>query len=81
MFLFTYLYMGPDQLLPLASGVATVIGFALIFGRYVLSFARRVLGLSKKDAASLAAATEPAAGVPGEPVTGMTTQPDGDAQR
>lgn len=63
MILFTYLYMGPDQLMPLASGVATVIGFLLIFGRYILGFVRRVLGLSKKEVAPLSAATEPAAGL------------------
>jgi hypothetical protein len=62
MILFTYLYMGPDQLMPLASGIATVVGFVLIFGRYILGFVRRALGLSRKDAAPLSAATEPAAG-------------------
>lgn len=81
MILFTYLYMGPDQLMPLASGIATVIGFVLIFGRYALGFARRVLGLSKKDAASLAAATELSPGVPGEPATGIATQPDSNTHR
>ncbi len=67
MILFTYLYMGPDQLMPLASGVATVIGFLLIFGRYILGFVRRALGLSKKDAAPLSTVTEPAVGVANPP--------------
>ena len=78
--LFTYLYLGPDQLLPLASGVATVIGFLLIFGRYVISFVRRILGLSKKDTASLAAATDPAVGLVNEPLANVTPQSESDTR-
>jgi hypothetical protein len=79
--LFTVLYLGPDQLLPLASGVATVIGFALIFGRYIISFVRRILGLSKKDTAALSAATDPATGMVNEPLATATPQPESDTRR
>ena len=61
MFLYTFLYMGPGQLLPLASAVAAAIGAVLLFGRYFLSLIRRVVGLSPKQSASEMSADEASA--------------------
>lgn len=39
---YVFLYLGPDTILPLASVCGALIGFVLIFWRYIVSFARRV---------------------------------------
>ncbi|HEV3163544.1 MAG TPA: hypothetical protein VGZ22_05850 [Isosphaeraceae bacterium] len=36
-----FAYVGPETLLPLTSGVAGIVGLALVFGRNVVRFAAR----------------------------------------
>jgi hypothetical protein len=42
------LYVGPDQLLPLASILGAIGGAVMIFWRQVVGLARRVAGLLKR---------------------------------
>ena len=43
------LYIGPDQLMPLASALAANGGALMIFWRQVVGVARRVAGLFKRQ--------------------------------
>ena len=43
----TLLYVGPDQVVPAMSVLATILGFIMIFWNKVLSIFRKVLGMSK----------------------------------
>lgn len=43
------LYVGPDQLLPLASILGAIGGAVMIFWRQVVGVARRVAGLLKRS--------------------------------
>ena len=38
-----FLYLGPETILPLASAVAAVVGVVLIFWRYMVSSAKKVV--------------------------------------
>lgn len=40
-------YVGPDQLMPVTSILATVLGFVLIFWNKFLGVVRKIFGLSK----------------------------------
>jgi hypothetical protein len=40
-------YVGPDQLMPVTSILATVLGFVLIFWNKFLGVVRKILGRSK----------------------------------
>jgi hypothetical protein len=43
-------YLGPESIMPLASILAAVLGFILIFWRYIVKFFRKIFGKSKPDA-------------------------------
>lgn len=45
------LYFGPDQVLPVASILATVAGLILIFWNKIVGLVRRISGFSKRSAA------------------------------
>ncbi len=59
------LYVGPDQVMPVASILATVMGFLLIFWGKLLGFFRKILGLGPRHQENK---SEPAPGAtkPGE---------------
>ena len=40
-------YLGPESIMPLASILAAVVGFILIFWRYIVKFFKKILGKSK----------------------------------
>ena len=40
-------YVGPDQMMPVASILVTVLSFVMIFWNKVLGVARRIFGMSK----------------------------------
>jgi hypothetical protein len=40
-------YVGPDQMMPVASILATVMGFVMIFWSKVVGVVRKILGRSK----------------------------------
>jgi hypothetical protein len=40
-------YVGPDQLMPVTSILATVLGFVLIFWNKFLGVVRKIFGMSK----------------------------------
>lgn len=42
------LYVGPDQLLPLASILGAIGGAIMIFWRQVVGFAKRIVGIFKR---------------------------------
>lgn len=44
-------YVGPDQVMPLASILATVLGFLLIFWTKVLTLLRKIAALFKRSGA------------------------------
>jgi hypothetical protein len=44
------LYVGPDQLLPLASILGAIGGAIMIFWRQVVGLARRVAGIFRRSA-------------------------------
>jgi hypothetical protein len=46
LFLLTF-YVGPDQMMPVASILATVMGFIMIFWNKLLGIVRKIFGLSK----------------------------------
>ena len=50
------LYVGPDQVMPVMSILATIAGFFLIFWNKVMSLVRRVLGLKRSASADAAGA-------------------------
>jgi hypothetical protein len=55
-FLLFALYVGPDQMMPVASILATIMGFVMIFWNKVLGIFRRIFGGAKPaadDSASL----------------------------
>ena len=57
------LYVGPDQVMPVMSILATIAGFFLIFWNKVMGLVRRILGLKRSAQPEAApAATNPAAG-------------------
>lgn len=63
LFLFA-LYVGPDQVMPVMSILATIAGFFLIFWNKILGLVRRIFGMKRSaDAApadsSTSAGTEP----------------------
>jgi len=41
------LYVGPDQVVPAMSVLATIMGFIMIFWSKVLTVCRKLLGISK----------------------------------
>ena len=41
--LVTFLYLGPETIMPLASILATVIGVILVFWRFIVGFIKRVV--------------------------------------
>jgi hypothetical protein len=44
----TLAYIGPETVVPVASGIAAVTGVLMMWGRGLLGFARSVLRLSRK---------------------------------
>lgn len=57
------LYLGPDSMLPLASMLAAVAGFFLIFWRYITKFVKKVFRwiMRKPEETSPPAVSEPTA--------------------
>ena len=43
-----FLYVGPDQLMPLTSVLGAIGGAVMIFWRQVSAFGRRVIGMFKR---------------------------------
>ncbi len=52
-------YVGPDQMMPVASILATVMGFIMIFWNKVLGVIRRIFGWSKPSEADNSAPQSP----------------------
>ena len=50
------LYVGPDQVMPVMSILATIAGFFLIFWNKVMGLVRRILGMKRSSQADAAAA-------------------------
>ena len=42
------LYLGPESIMPLASILAAVVGFLLIFWRTILNFVKKIFGKGQK---------------------------------
>jgi hypothetical protein len=62
------LYVGPDQVMPVMSILATIVGFFLIFWNKVMGLVRRILGLKRSSQADAAApAHNPGAEPPKQP--------------
>lgn len=62
------LYVGPDQVMPVMSILATIAGLFLIFWNKVLSLVRRVLGLKRSTPADAAgSAPNPGSEPPKQP--------------
>ena len=57
--LLTAFYVGPDQMMPVASILATVMGFIMIFWSKVLGVIRKIFGGSKPPAAEDSAPQSP----------------------
>jgi hypothetical protein len=55
------LYVGPDQVMPVMSILATIAGFFLIFWNKVMGLVRRILGLKRSSQAD-PASPAPSAG-------------------
>ncbi len=55
------LYVGPDQVMPVMSILATIVGFFLIFWNKVMGLVRRILGFKRSSEAPSADAA-PSAG-------------------
>jgi hypothetical protein len=47
------LYLGPETTLPLVSLLAGLVGIVLLFGRYLMSMARKALKASRQRVARL----------------------------
>lgn len=45
------LYVGPDQMMPVASILATVMGFIMIFWSKLVGIVRRIFGGSRRSVA------------------------------
>ena len=43
------LYLGPDSIMPLASILAAIIGFILIFWRWIAAFFKKLFRISSKQ--------------------------------
>jgi hypothetical protein len=56
------LYVGPDQVMPVMSILATIAGFLLIFWNKVMGLVRRALGVKRSSQAD-AASPAPSPGV------------------
>ena len=61
------LYVGPDQVMPVMSILATIAGFFLIFWNKVMGLVRRVLGMKRSS--------EPAVNVPVKSEVRMDSTP------
>jgi hypothetical protein len=48
------IYVGPDQMMPIASILATVMGFLMIFWNKLIGVLRRIFGRSKPAGESTA---------------------------
>lgn len=46
---FFALYVGPDQVMPVMSILATITGFFLIFWNKIMGLVRRVLGMKRSS--------------------------------
>jgi hypothetical protein len=53
------MYVGPDQMMPVASILATVMGFVMIFWNKVLGIFRKIFGGSKPPEAESSAPQNP----------------------
>lgn len=51
------LYVGPDQMMPVASILATVMGFVMIFWNKVVGIVRRIFGGSKSTSDAISSET------------------------
>ncbi len=51
------LYVGPDQVMPVMSILATIAGFFLIFWNKVMGLVRRVLGMKRTSQADATGST------------------------
>lgn len=50
------LYVGPDQMMPVMSMLATAVGFLLIFWGKVMNLFRKIFGIFKRSGDSVPAA-------------------------
>ncbi len=60
------LYVGPDQVMPVMSILATILGFLLVFWNRVVSLLRKFTGLFKRSSATPAGGSTPSSPT-GEP--------------
>jgi len=49
-----FLYVGPDQVMPVMSILATIAGLVMVFWNKVLSVVRRIFGLRRPDSSESA---------------------------
>lgn len=56
------LYVGPDQVMPVMSILATIAGVIMVFWSKVMSLVRRILGVKSAAAPETAPGPSPAAG-------------------
>ena len=63
---FLLLYVGPDQVMPVASILATIMGFLLIFWHKLVGLLRKIAGVFRRSTAQAPAAS-PANPPPKEP--------------
>ena len=45
-----FYYLGPDSIMPLASVLAAIVGFILIFWRWIAGFFKKLFRISSKQA-------------------------------
>lgn len=51
-----FLYVGPDQVMPVMSILATIAGLVMVFWNKVMSVVRRIFGLRRPDSSADTAA-------------------------
>ena len=56
------LYVGPDQVMPVMSVLATIAGLIMVFWNKVMSIVRRIFGMKSAAAPETAPSPSPAAG-------------------
>ncbi|MGH9792975.1 MAG: hypothetical protein ACRD5W_17340 [Candidatus Acidiferrales bacterium] len=56
------LYVGPDQVMPVMSVLATIAGLVMVFWNKVLSIVRRIFGAKRSSDADAAPGVAPATG-------------------
>ena len=70
------LYVGPDQVMPVMSILATIAGVIMVFWNKVMSIVRRILGVKSAAAPETAPGPSPAAQWKSSPCSLRTIQSD-----